>query len=205
MAEVLTVEERQSRGKRSARRMRRAGSVPAVLYGHGERNISLTVPSEQVQAAVRHGARVVDLQGAVSEKAFIRELQWDIYGTEVVHLDLTRVSADERVEVEIEVELRGESPGVKQGGIVSQLVHQVEVECPAISIPEKLTLRISNLKLNESLSAGEIGLPAGVKLLTPAETVIVQCTEPKAEEELLAGVGEAAEPEVIGRKAEEEE
>jgi len=204
MSEVLKVELRQSRGKRHARRMRLAGSIPAVLYGHGEANLSLKARAEQVQAIVRHGARVVDLEGAVSEKAFIRALQWDTYGVDVLHLDLTRVSADEKVQVMVALELRGEAPGVKDGGVVSQLLHQVKIECLAISIPEKLHLSVNALKLGDSLTIGNIELPAGTTMLTELEAVVVQCVEPKAEEE-LAAPSEGAEPEVIGRKAEDEE
>ena len=204
MSEVLKVERRDSLGKRNARRLRHAGKVPVVLYGHGEQNMSLSAPADQVQAVVRHGARVVDLTGAVSEKAFIRELQWDTYGLEVLHVDFTRVSADEKVEVELTIDLRGEAPGVRDGGVVTQLVHEVSAECLVTSIPDKLHLSINELKLGDTLTAGDIELPAGVTLLSDPETVIVQCAEPKAEAEEEVSA-EGAEPEVIGRKAEEEE
>ncbi|HUY36703.1 MAG TPA: 50S ribosomal protein L25 [Pirellulales bacterium] len=205
MSEVLKVELRQSRGKRHAKRLRIAGSVPAVLYGHGEANLSLQAQAEQVRSIVRHGARVVDLQGAVSEKAFIRALQWDTYGVDVLHLDLTRVSADEKVQVMVSVDLRGEAPGVKDGGVVSQLLHQVKIECLAIAIPEKLNLSVNGLRLGDSLTVGNIELPEGTTMLTDSETLVVQCVEPKAEEDLAAPLAEGAEPEVIGRKEEEEE
>jgi large subunit ribosomal protein L25 len=205
MSEVLKVELRQSRGKRNAKRLRLAGSIPAVLYGHGEANLSLKAQAEHVQTIVRHGARVVDLEGAVSEKAFIRALQWDTFGVEVLHLDLTRVSADEKVQVMVTLELRGEAPGVKDGGVVSQLLHQVKIECPVIAIPEKLHLSVNALKLGDSLTIGNIELPAGTTMLTELEAVVVQCVEPKAEDELAAPLAEGAEPEVIGRKAEDEE
>lgn len=203
MSEVLKVERRESLGKRNSRRLRNMGQVPAVLYGHGEANLSLAASADQVRAVIRHGARVVDLTGAVSEKAFIRELQWDVYGTEVLHVDLSRVSADEKVEVELTIDLRGEAPGVKDGGVVSQLVHVVPAECLVTAIPDKLHLSINDLKLNEELTAAQMELPAGVTLLCEPELVIVSCAEPKAEEEVEA-VAEGAEPEVIGRKAEEE-
>ena len=205
MSEVLKVELRQTRGKRHAKRLRLAGAVPAVLYGHDEANLSLKAQAEQVQAIVRHGARVVDLEGAVSEKAFIRALQWDTYGVDVLHLDLTRVSADEKVQVPVTLELRGEAPGVKDGGVVSQLLHQVQIECLAIAIPEKLHLSVNGLKLGDSLTVGNIELPEGTTMLTEPESVVVQCVEPKVEEEPAAPVAEGAEPEVIGRKAEEGE
>ncbi|HVU87201.1 MAG TPA: 50S ribosomal protein L25 [Pirellulales bacterium] len=204
MSEALKVEKRESHGKRNNRRLRNAGSVPAVLYGHGEQTLSLKVAADQLSAALRHGARVVDLEGAVKEKAFIRELQWDPFGTHILHIDLTRVSADERLQIEVPVILRGEAPGVKEGGHLEQSHHTVEIECLAIAIPEKLELRVGELKLDESLHASNIELPQGVKLLTDPETVIVHCALAKEETE-EGEAGEAAEPEIIGRKAEEEE
>ena len=203
MSEVLMVERRENIGKRNARRLRNTGKVPAVLYGHGEANLSLSASADQVRAVIRHGARVVDLTGAVSEKAFIRELQWDVYGTEVLHVDLSRVSADEKVEVELTIELRGEAPGVKDGGVVSHLVHVVRAECLVTAIPDKLHVSINDLKLGDELTAAQMELPAGVTLLCEPELVIAACAEPKAEEEVEAAP-EGAEPEVIGRKAEEE-
>lgn len=203
MSEILSVESRKNLGKRNARRLRNAGKVPAVLYGHGEANLSLSAAADQVRAVIRHGARVVDLTGAVSEKAFIRELQWDVYGLEVLHVDLTRVSADEKVEVELTIDLRGEAPGVRDGGIVNQLVHVVAAECLVSAIPDKLHMSVNDLKLGDELTAGRLDLPAGVTLLVDPEMVIVECVEPKAEEEVVAAA-EGAEPEVIGRKAEEE-
>jgi large subunit ribosomal protein L25 len=205
MSDTLRVEVRESRGKRHARRLRQSGAIPAVLYGHGEANLSLSIPHDQVKAAVRHGARVVDLSGAVSEKAFIRDLQWDTFGLEVLHIDLARVSADEKVEVEVTVELRGEAPGAKEGGVVTQFLHQVTVESLVTAIPEKLSLRINALALNQSLTAANIELPPGTVLVTPEDTVVVQCLVPKEEEEAAPLSAEGAEPELIGRKPGEEE
>ena len=204
MAETLNVEIRQARGKRNAKRARQAGDIPAVLYGHGESSVSLSVHKDQVAAALRHGSRLVDLKGAVNESALIRELQWDTYGIEVLHVDFARVSEDERIEVTVPVELRGEAPGVREGGVVEHLVHEVEIECLATSIPEKMQVNINHLKLLETIMASQLTLPEGAKLLSDAEAMVVQCVEPAAEVE-AEGVPESAEPEVIGRKAEDEE
>jgi large subunit ribosomal protein L25 len=206
MSEALKVQKRDLSGKRNSRRLRAAGTVPVVLYGHGEESLSLAVAADQLRAALRHGARVVDLEGAVNEKAFIRELQWDAFGTMILHVDFTRVSADERLTIEVNVVLRGECPGVKDGGHLDQTQHSVEIECLAIAIPEKIELRIGALKLNESLRARDVELPAGVKLITDPETVIVHCALPVDEQEEGAALtGEGAEPEIIGRKIGEEE
>ena len=148
MADVLKVVSRDSRGKREAKRLRRGGSIPAVLYGHGEACVSLSLPSDAFAAAIRHGARVVELSGAVNEKALIRELQWDVYGIDVLHVDFSRVSEHERVQIEVKVELRGQAPGLKEGGIVELLIHELEIDCEALSIPEKIEVSVKDLHLN---------------------------------------------------------
>ncbi len=204
MAETLHVELRESRGKRNARRQRRSGQLPAVLYGHGQDTLSLTLSAEEFDAAIRHGARLVKLTGAIDEQAFVRELQWDTWGTHVLHVDFTRVSEHERVRVEVPVELRGEAPGVKAGGVVKQSIHQLEIECEATAIPDKILVSINQLELGQQITVGQLELPPTVTvLLDPAETV-VECHEPVEVEEEAAGAVEG-EPEVIGRKKEEEE
>jgi large subunit ribosomal protein L25 len=205
MAETLNVQMRELRGKRNAKRLRQTGAVPAVLYGHGEQNLSLAIQSAEIAAVVRHGSRVVDLGGALKEKALIKHLQWDVYGTEVLHVDFSRVSEHERVEVRVPLKLRGQAPGVKEGGVIELLVHEVEIDCEAVSIPDHLEINVNELHIDGSLTADKIKLPEGVKLLTDPETIVVHCTPPAAEEEAEAGVGEGAEPEIIGRKPEDEE
>jgi large subunit ribosomal protein L25 len=148
---------------------------------------------------------LVDLVGAVSESAFIRDLQWNTWGTQVLHVDFTRISADEEVEVTIAIELRGEAPGVRSGGVVEHLIHQVEIACPAGSIPEKLKVNINHLKLDDKILLSQLELPQGARLLEEdLEAVMVQCVVPA---ELPEEGGEAAEgePEVIGAKKDEEE
>jgi large subunit ribosomal protein L25 len=205
MAEVLNVEVRKDAGSRHAKRLRNSGSIPAVLYGHGEQTVSLAVPREQFSTALRHGSRLVDLKGGVNESALIRDLQWDTFGTGVLHIDFARVSADERIEVTVPVELRGQAPGVRQGGVVQHLVHEIEIECLATAIPEKIQLNVNHLELGASVTVGQLELPAGVKLMSDPEAIAVQCVEPAVEEEAEAGATEGAEPEIIGRKAEAEE
>ena len=204
MAEVLQVEVRETRGKRNARRMRKEGKIPAILYGHGEASVSLSVPAAAVELVVNQGGRLVTLAGEVDETAFIRELQWDVWSRHVQHVDFTRVSAGETVEITLAVELRGEAPGVKEGGVVEQLLHEIHMTCPVTSLTEKLTVSINGLKLDESIKVSDLELPAGSKLIGEAEAVVVQCITPveAPEEEEAAGENE---PEVIGRKEEESE
>jgi large subunit ribosomal protein L25 len=205
MAEVLNVEVRKIAGSRNAKRLRRAGSIPAVLYGHGQDTVCLAVSRDQFSTAMRHGSRLVDLKGGVNESALIRDLQWDTFGTGVLHIDFTRVSADERIEVTVQVELRGQAPGARQGGVVQHLIHEIEIECLATAIPDKIQLNINHLEIGGSITVGQLELPQGVKVLSDAEAIAVQCVEPVAEVEEEAAPTEGAEPEVIGRKAEAEE
>jgi len=205
MAEELRVELRPDHGKHHTRRLRRAGSIPAILYGHGQESIALSVLGEDMETALRHGGRLVSLTGAVSESAFIREFQWDTFGTHILHVDFTRISAHEKVQLTVTIECRGEAPGVKEGGVIDQLLHDVELECPAGSIPDKLYVKINNLKLGESITVAGLEVPEGARILAEPDVVVVQCVEPAPEVEIEAPAEAApGEPELVGRKKEEE-
>ncbi len=206
MALQLAVEPRHTRGKRNNLRLRRAGKIPAILYGHGLECVSLSVETDTLAAAIHHGSRLVSLTGAVDESAFIRDLQWDTWGTNIIHVDFTRISEHEIVEIRLPIELRGESPGVREGGVVLQLVHEVEIACPASAIPEKLAVNINHLKLNDSVSLGDLELPQGAKLLaSDLEMVAVECVVPQEQLEEEAAEAVPGEPEIIGEKEKEED
>ena len=205
MAEQISTVARQKGGKHSNRRLRYSGQTPAILYGHGEANVCLSVPSEAIAAALRHGSRMVGLTGVVNESAFIRDLQWDTYGTHVMHVDFTRISVDELVKVHLTVELRGQSPGLNDGGVVEQLIHDVQIECPAGSIPEKLLVSINHLKLDDTITLAQLELPAKSKVFGDPEAIVVQCVIPVEKPDLESGEAGLGEPEVIGAKEGEEE
>ena len=206
MALQLAVESRDSRGRHRNRRLRQLGKIPGILYGHGLECVPLSVAADVLTAAIRHGSRLVSLTGAVNESAFIRDLQWDTWGTHIVHVDFTRISEHEIVEVRVPVELRGESPGVREGGVVVQHVHEVEIACPASVIPEKLAVNINHLLLNESILLGGLQLPEGAKILAAdMEEVVVECVVPVELPEEGAAEAVPGEPEIIGAKEEEEE
>ncbi len=162
------------------------------------------ITADEMAAVVRHGGRVVELRGDLNEKAFIRAMQWDTYGAEVLHVDFTRVSEHERIEVSVSVELRGQAPGVKDGGLLEHFAHEIEIECEALSIPEKIEVNLNELKIGDTITAADLRLPDGVKLISDSDEVIVHCVEAREEAEVAAEAA-TVEPEVIGRKAEEEE
>jgi large subunit ribosomal protein L25 len=203
MQEQLAVELRTTRGKRRARRLRGRGQLPAVLYGQGSEAVSLCVPADRMAAVIRHGAKLVELRGAVEGNALVRDVQWDAFATQVLHVDFLRVAADQRIDVSVPVEIRGEAPGVKEGGILEQLLREVDIDVLATAIPEKLHVNVNDLHLNGSITADAIeDMPAEARLRTDSRAVIVHCVVPAEVSEEVA-VAEGLEPERIGGRADE--
>ncbi len=206
MEQVLKLVKRESLGTRSAARLRKGGKTPAVVYGQGKQAKCVAIETDDLQAAVRHSSRLVKLQGAANETALIQDMQWDPFGAEILHVDLVRVRADERITVTVPVELRGMAPGTREGGVLEQVVHEVEIEVLATNIPESLHVNINQLVLGETLALKDIeDLPEDAVLVDDPESPVVHCTEPVE----VAGAEEPAEasvePEVIGGKAAEDE
>ncbi len=204
MTDVLNVALRDQTGTLRMRRLRHSGRIPAVLYGHGEASVNLDIDVREVQLLVRHGAHFVELNGAVNEHAMVSEVQWDSFGSEVLHLDLMRISVTESVELDLPIELKGQSPGTKAGGILNFVLHEATVRGPANLIPDKLELRIGGLELGKWLNASDVPLPDGVVLLTKPDEMVVECQLPKTETEEPGTADFAVEPEIVGRKEEDE-
>ena len=209
MAETLNVKVRGETGTARMRRLRNTGSIPAILYGHGEANVNLAVIHKELMAAVKHGGKLVSLKGDVSDSALIRQVQWDTYSKEIIHLDLMRVDANEMVNTTVRLELKGTPAGAAEGGVLQFITHEIEIECPAMAIPDKIVVSVLELKLNAAIHVSEVKLPEGAKLVTHGEDVVVQCVTPRKDEEEPTPGAEGAtgvEPELIKKeKAEEEE
>ena len=194
-AEVLNVQLREQVGTAASVRLRRSGMVPAVLYGHGEANRHLAIPKNELQLAIRNHSKTVSLQGAVSDTALMSNVQFDHLGINVLHLDLIRVNLQESVEVEVPISHHGDAIGARSGGILLENVHSVLVRCSAGDIPEKLVLEIGDLELGQQKTAGDLQLPQGVELITPADVVIARVEKPRGtaaeegEEEATEGAG----------------
>jgi large subunit ribosomal protein L25 len=205
---VLVTEKREGRGGHKAAKLRKAGKVPAVIYGHKEETISVSVSHDILLAAIKHATRVVDIdvQGKV-EKAQIAEVQWDVLGKDVIHVDLKRVSADERIKVKVPVELRGVAPGAQGGlGVLDQPLHDLEIECGVLNIPETIRVAINELQMGSAIHVKELKLPEGIKVLADPDAIVVQVIAPKLEPEPGTVLAGGLEPEVItARKPKEED
>lgn len=209
--EVLTATKRKTLGSKHSRRLRGAGKCPAVIYGHGEDPESVTLEQHEVEVALLHHSRVLELNIEGSAQQYlIKAVQYDHLGSTPLHLDLMRVSADERVEVKVEVVLKGVPKGVDEGGILMQLINDLEIECPVTSIPDSIRGDVSHLNIDDTLSVGELKLPPGVRALADADERVAVVQPPAVEQETEEAVGEgeeakSAEPEIIGRKKEDGE
>ena len=206
----LVVEKRTKTGSAESRRLRRQGLIPGNFYGHGRGAIAITCSVDQVNALIESGHRVVnvDLEGE-TETAMFREVQWDTFSTHVQHFDLQRVDANERVTVDVPIELKGNSPGVMAGGMLETPTRTITLECPAISIPDQIVVRINKLDIDGVIHVSDITLPANATLHTPEDAVVAHVVsaaslEAAAEAELEDEAASSVEPEIIGRKEKED-
>ena len=199
---VLNTETREQSGSAASRRARRAGRVPVEIYGHGKANVSLTIDAHALGLALNTPAQVFTLDmGGKSESCLVKEVQYDTFGQQILHVDFARVDLSEEVEVEIQLEFTGRAKGVVEDGGTMVVHHPtVSVKCRADSIPEVIAVDVTDIEIGHALHAGEIQFPPGVKLdehEMDSDTQIVgvvapKAEEPEAEEEGVEGVeGEA--------------
>ncbi len=212
MAETLTLaveprdpKKNQGTGSRVARRLRRNGRVPAIIYGHKETPVPVSLSRDDVLLMLKKSARVAQLSlDGKSQMVLVREVQWDHLGKDVLHLDFARVSADETVHTEVSLEIHGTPVGLSEGGQLEVLLHALEVTCPATSIPTSIRVEVGGLRVGDGLHVKDLVLPANVKANADAELLVAHVVLRAAEPEPTGEAG-PGEPEVIGRKAEKEE
>jgi large subunit ribosomal protein L25 len=209
---ILKAEERTQTGSGAARRMRRDGYVPAVVYGHGESSRNLKIRERELQTLLDRISvdnTLVDLEvdGDASQKVLIREVQRHPWKARVLHVDFFQIRADEKLRVAVPLELVGVPKGVlDEGGILQQSRHDIEVECLPGEIPERFELDVSNLDIGDSLHVADLNT-GGVRPLEDLDLtlcVVVPPTVIQVEEEEEEVLLEGLEPELIGREGEEE-
>jgi large subunit ribosomal protein L25 len=215
---VVKTENRQDLGTNAARRLRAQGFVPAVLYGESMDTKALVLSKKDIVQILRleSGENTIFkvAVGADTYDAMIKEIQVNPATDELQHVDLIRISMDKPIKVTVPVEHHGEPVGVKtEGGFVDFVTREVEVECLPRDIPESLDIDVAELHINQSFKVKEMTVPAGVKVLTDPNTVLVLISMPHKEEEPFPGEkpeGEVAaeepkEPEVIKKERAEKE
>jgi large subunit ribosomal protein L25 len=203
---ALTVALREPGGSRSARRLRRAGNVPGVVYGGGEDPVAFQVHARMLRSALAHAGAVLDLSidGAGSGPVVLKELERHPVSGRTVHLDLLRVRLDQAIQATVVLELVGteDAPGVKEGGVLEHVTREVTIEALPNDIPDSLRHDVSQMQIGDTLTLDALAGSTTVKLLDDPETVIATLTPPRLQvedtdeieqETAVVGEGEAAE------------
>ncbi|HEY7090040.1 MAG TPA: 50S ribosomal protein L25 [Tepidisphaeraceae bacterium] len=201
----VSAKPRSELGSRANKRLRDAGMLPGVIYGHKEAVVPITLPKKEVASHLSHGAHLFDLTlDGKSQKVLIKEVQYDHLGLELIHVDFARVSLDEKVEVTVPLELKGTPKGEEEGAVLQQLVAELEIECLVTDIPEIIRHNVTEMGKDSVLKIKDLQFPPGVKSMQDPELLVATVRE--IQEEVAApeaAEGEAAEPEVIGKGKEE--
>ena len=211
----LKATPRQESGKSATRKMRAAGRIPGVVYGHGEKRRMVSVDAHELDllfARVHWENTIIDLdiegeRGNV--RTLVREVQAHAYKPDIVHVDFQQIHAGEKLHVEIPIRLIGNAPGVKAGGVMMQTVTDLPIRTTPDRIPEFIDVDISHLEINDSVHLRDIQLPEGVEAEIDADRTICSVTPPTVAPTDTAAAAEPAaeggEPEVIRRAREDEE
>jgi len=207
---VIQGQTRKPGGRHANTRLRKRGLVPAVVYGHEQPPEAVALSQHDLLLALEHARHVIKLVIDGQETQYLlRDVQYDHLQHLPIHADLMRVDPDERVEVRVAVELRGEPHGIHEGGELIQVLNELDVECPLLNIPEVLRCKIDHLGVGEALHVREVELPEGIITHHNPDDVVATVHAKRGvtleEEEAVAAAEEAqAEPEVVGRTAREE-
>ena len=206
--EPRDAQKNKGTGTRVARRLRKSGRIPAVIYGHKQAVVPVTLSRDDVWRMVKAPGHLAELDlGETTETVLIRDVQWDHLGKEVLHLDFARVSAEEMIETEVPLELRGHAAGIAAGGILEQVVHSVRLKCRAGAIPDSIKVDVSNLQVDQGVHVRDLSLPPDVAVDADPDLLLVHIVvravpaEPVAE----AAVEAPTQPEVIKPERREKE
>ncbi len=209
---TVRAELRAGRGKNDARRLRARGMVPLTIYGGEGEAVSAAAPLRELAAILRSGAGhnaifTLDVDGVGPTEVMFLDRQIDPVRSRLVHADLRRLVRGQEIEVTVRVELEGEPAGVRDGGgILEQLLREVEVRCRPSIIPEAIHADVSGLGVHEVLHVSDLQAPEGVTVLTEPETAVATVAVVREEQvEERTPEDEVTEPEVIGKGKKEDE
>jgi len=204
---VLAAYERKEFTKGAVKQLRREGGVPAVVYG-AKKNIPIYVKENEFETLLRSisESTILTLKiGRKKHEVLVKDYQEDLIKNNFIHIDFYEVSAGKLLRTNVSIVLHGTPKGVKEGGMLEQVMHEVEVECLPKDIPEHFELDVSALEMGDSLQLDALEVPEDVRLMTDIDRTVVTVTAPRSEEEEAeAEEEEMEEPEVIGSEKEEE-
>ncbi len=196
----LKAEIRQQTGSSTSAKLRKQGRLPAIIYGHKQEPVAITLDAHDFVEQLHHGQRLMDVRiDKKSQKVIVKDLQYDYFGKDVIHADLMRVDITERITVTVPIVIKGTAKGAEEGGVITQHKDHLEVECQVTDIPESIVVSVKDMKVGDTIHANDIQLPAELKLLSDPAMLMVSCslvTEVKTTEEVEAVTPVV--PEVIG-------
>jgi large subunit ribosomal protein L25 len=210
---TVTAEVRTSRGKNEARRARKEGRIPAVIYGAYRDPVSITISPKEITRIVRSSSGLntifnLAITGGETSPVMVVDQQVDPIKGRLLHADLKRIDLNKRIRVTVPVHTEGEPVGVKvQGGLLEIITRSIEIECLPDEIPESFAVSVSDLNIGQSKRASDVALSGSMKLVGAADTVIAHVVSLRAEETAAPaeGTAAAAEPEVVKKGKKEEE
>jgi large subunit ribosomal protein L25 len=208
---TLKVSQRETFGSRATRRLRRDGLVPGIVYGQGGEARPFQVSARELRVLLSEGHTLLDLEldGSTAVPVVIKEQQHHPVRGDVLHLDFLEVRLDEEIEAEVPIELEGtdQAPGVREGGVLEHVTREITVEALPTAIPERITVDVSEMEINDTINLASVGVPSGVKLMAeePEEITIATLSPPRVEEEPEPEVEEEAELVGEGEEAPEGE
>ena len=199
----LSATARTGKGKGAARSLRRDGQVPAVIYGHSRDSQSLALNARELGRMLEHvtGSTVIELtvDGKLS-RTLIRDIQRHPFKRHVLHVDFQELVAGEKVTVDVPIIYRGTAIGVREGGILDQVMHAITISADPVHIPDHIDVDVSALVIGHALHISDLPIPANIEVLDEPTATVCIVTAPKVEAEPVAAEPSAAEPELI-RKA----
>ncbi|MCI7642849.1 MAG: 50S ribosomal protein L25 [Lentisphaeria bacterium] len=188
----IAIFPRSEFGSGAARRMRKSGIIPAVVYGHGVANRAVSVKASEWEVLSKFELNLIYLNDNGNKSvAMVRDVQINYMKNRVVHIDFQELNMSERVHSQVHVHHSGEAYGAAHGGIFEQVVHELSIACTPADMPEALSCDVSALNIGDMIHAKDIQLPAGVELLSDPELVIFHVVEPAKEEEVAAAPADA--------------
>jgi len=196
----LKAEIRKQTGSKAATSVRKQGRIPAIVYGHKQEPVAISLDAHDFVEGLHHGHRLMDVQiDKKPQKVIVKDLQYDHLGKDIIHADLMRVEAGETITVTVPIELKGTAKGAEGGGIIQEHIDHLEIECKVTDIPESIIVSVKDINVGDALHARDIELPDGIKLVSDPEMLMITCSlvaAAKSTEELEEEAPVA--PEVIG-------
>lgn len=205
--EELKVEERKKGTQGEINKMRKEGFIPAVIYGQKKPSVLIYVPKRELVSLLFKKIPLLSLKiGRKRESVVIKEKQRDPLRNKIIHLDFMRIALDEKIEIKVAIREIGIAQGVKEGGVLEQHIHEIDIKCPATNIPDAIDVPVEKLKIGDMLYVRDIVVHSEIEILEEKDKIVFSIVAGRKEEVEIEVKGpEIAEPELIKKKRKEEE